>query len=127
MRRRASDLRRQLGQGHLSRATLVPDAPADHAKIRRNFRRQVGHFSHERKFPEVFAIRSLGAPRLAGNALSTQGVYRSPGGDRMTTRTDLGQEARRLAAQWKTDARWSGVERPYSAEQVIRLRGTIRE
>jgi isocitrate lyase len=45
----------------------------------------------------------------------------------MTTRIDLGQEARELAAGWKTDARWSGIERPYSAEDVIRLRGTIRE
>jgi isocitrate lyase len=45
----------------------------------------------------------------------------------MTTRTELWQEARELAAQWKTDARWSGIERPYSAEDVIRLRGTIRE
>jgi isocitrate lyase len=45
----------------------------------------------------------------------------------MTTRTELWQEARELAAQWKTDPRWSGAERPYSAEDVIRLRGTIRE
>src|SRR5258705_1426733 len=45
----------------------------------------------------------------------------------MTTRTDLAQEARELAAQWKTDVRWSGVARPYSAEDVIRLRGTIHE
>ncbi|GAA2615335.1 isocitrate lyase [Dactylosporangium fulvum] len=45
----------------------------------------------------------------------------------MTARTDLGLEACGLAAQWKTDARWSGIERPYSAEDVIKLRGTIRE
>ncbi|GAA0713362.1 isocitrate lyase [Dactylosporangium roseum] len=45
----------------------------------------------------------------------------------MTARTDLGLEACGLAGQWKTDTRWSGIERPYSAEDVIRLRGTIRE
>lgn len=45
----------------------------------------------------------------------------------MTARTDLEGAARELAARWKTDARWSGVERPYSAEDVIKLRGTIRE
>ncbi|HEX8924712.1 MAG TPA: isocitrate lyase [Terriglobales bacterium] len=26
---------------------------------------------------------------------------------------------------WKTDARWSGIERPYTAEDVDRLRGTV--
>ncbi len=45
----------------------------------------------------------------------------------MTARTDLEDAARELAARWKTDARWSGVERPYAAEDVVKLRGTIRE
>lgn len=45
----------------------------------------------------------------------------------MSARTDLEGAARELAARWKTDARWSGVQRPYSAEDVIKLRGTIRE
>jgi len=35
------------------------------------------------------------------------------------------QYASELAANWKTDARWRGVTRPYTAEDVIRLRGSI--
>ncbi|HVP64509.1 MAG TPA: isocitrate lyase [candidate division Zixibacteria bacterium] len=30
-----------------------------------------------------------------------------------------------IANTWKTDARWSGIERPYTAEDVDRLRGTV--
>jgi isocitrate lyase len=30
-----------------------------------------------------------------------------------------------LAANWQTDARWQGIMRPYTAEDVIRLRGSI--
>ncbi|HYE23701.1 MAG TPA: isocitrate lyase [Clostridia bacterium] len=31
-----------------------------------------------------------------------------------------------ITTTWKTDPRWSGIERPYSAEDVDRLRGTVR-
>src|SRR6266508_1850556 len=31
-----------------------------------------------------------------------------------------------LAASWMTDPRWRGIERPYRAEQVIRLCGSVR-
>jgi isocitrate lyase len=34
-------------------------------------------------------------------------------------------EAEPLRAYWRTAARWDGVERPYSAEDVIRLRGSV--
>lgn len=30
-----------------------------------------------------------------------------------------------LEQKWKTDERWQGIERPYSAEDVVKLRGTI--
>ncbi len=30
-----------------------------------------------------------------------------------------------LQQSWKNDARWKGIERPYSAEEVIKLRGSI--
>jgi isocitrate lyase len=30
-----------------------------------------------------------------------------------------------LAASWMSDARWQGIERPYSAEDVVRLRGSV--
>src|SRR5205809_2250760 len=35
------------------------------------------------------------------------------------------QYASELTANWKTDPRWRGVTRPYTAEDVIRLRGSI--
>lgn len=36
-------------------------------------------------------------------------------------------EAEALKKSWKTDPRWQGIERPYSAEDVIRLRPSIVE
>ncbi|MFD4668082.1 isocitrate lyase [Lentzea sp. NPDC058450] len=36
-------------------------------------------------------------------------------------------EANELARQWSTDPRWQGIERTYSAEDVLRLRGTVVE
>ena len=32
-----------------------------------------------------------------------------------------------LEGQWRTDERWSGIERTYSAEDVVRLRGSVVE
>jgi len=34
--------------------------------------------------------------------------------------------AEQITLDWKNNDRWSGVERPYSAEDVIRLRGTVQ-
>ena len=34
-------------------------------------------------------------------------------------------EARRIADEWAADHRWSGIERPYSADDVVRLRGSV--
>jgi isocitrate lyase len=39
----------------------------------------------------------------------------------------IAAEAAELTRQWETDRRWHGVERTYSAEDVVRLRGTVRE
>jgi isocitrate lyase len=36
------------------------------------------------------------------------------------------QEVLALETAWKTDKRWAGITRPYSAEDVIRLRGSVR-
>jgi isocitrate lyase len=36
------------------------------------------------------------------------------------------QAAAQLAAMWNEDPRWKGIERPYSPDDVIRLRGTVR-
>ncbi len=35
--------------------------------------------------------------------------------------------ARELEMQWKTNDRWSGIERTYTAEDVVRLRGSVVE
>ncbi|TDQ53365.1 isocitrate lyase [Actinorugispora endophytica] len=32
-----------------------------------------------------------------------------------------------LQQQWETDSRWAGIERTYSAEDVVRLRGSVTE
>jgi isocitrate lyase len=36
-------------------------------------------------------------------------------------------EAAALQQRWDTDERWRGVSRPYTAEEVVRLRGKIRD
>lgn len=40
---------------------------------------------------------------------------------------DQTQTADELRQQWETDPRWDGIERTYTAEDVIRLRGSVRE
>ena len=35
------------------------------------------------------------------------------------------RSAEQLNADWATDPRWAGIERGYSAEEVVRLRGTV--
>lgn len=35
------------------------------------------------------------------------------------------KRVRELQESWEMDARWKGIERPYSAEEVIKLRGSI--
>ncbi|WP_382304083.1 isocitrate lyase [Herbiconiux sp. UC225_62] len=46
----------------------------------------------------------------------------------MTNRPgDQTQTAAELETAWKTDARWNGIERDYSAEDVIALRGRVQE
>lgn len=36
------------------------------------------------------------------------------------------REERNLAHEWKTDPRWNGIERPYTAEEVLKIRGSIK-
>ncbi|MBA8815385.1 isocitrate lyase [Microbacterium halimionae] len=40
---------------------------------------------------------------------------------------DQTQTAAEVAAMWESDPRWDGVERTFTAEDVIRLRGSVRE
>jgi len=35
------------------------------------------------------------------------------------------QQIEQLEQQWKNDARWQGITRPYSAEEVVGLRGSL--
>jgi isocitrate lyase len=36
------------------------------------------------------------------------------------------QQAQELQKQWDTDSRWKGVRRNYTAEDVVRLRGSLQ-
>jgi isocitrate lyase len=36
------------------------------------------------------------------------------------------EQARELESCWATDPRWEGITRPYAAEEVVRLRGSVR-
>jgi isocitrate/methylisocitrate lyase len=39
----------------------------------------------------------------------------------------ISQQAARLRKEWETDPRWKDTARTYSAEDVVRLRGTVQE
>ena len=39
----------------------------------------------------------------------------------------ISQQAANLQAQWETDQRWASIERTYTAQDVIRLRGSVVE
>src|SRR6201986_1835485 len=39
----------------------------------------------------------------------------------------ISQQAANLRSQWETDQRWTGIRRDYTAEDVIRLRGSVVE
>ncbi len=41
--------------------------------------------------------------------------------------TDITAEAARLAEEWATNPRWKGIVRDYTPEEVVRLRGSLRE
>jgi isocitrate lyase len=41
--------------------------------------------------------------------------------------TRISDQAALLRQEWADDSRWAGIERSYSAEDVIRLRGTVQE
>src|SRR3954462_1973848 len=45
----------------------------------------------------------------------------------MAIQDQIKTEADALQQRWDSEARWNGIERPYSAEEVVRLRGRVRE
>lgn len=44
----------------------------------------------------------------------------------MTTTADFQQAVRELEHEWATDPRWENITRTYSAEDVVRLRGSVK-
>ena len=36
------------------------------------------------------------------------------------------EQAQQLQQQWDTDPRWKGIKRTYTAEDVVRLRGSLQ-
>ncbi len=46
--------------------------------------------------------------------------------DRLSCHEVYPDEVSALECEWETDARWKGIERPYSAEEVLKLRGTLK-
>src|ERR1700737_1875450 len=48
-------------------------------------------------------------------------------GKNMMSNSRLKGAADELQRQWETDPRWKGIERTYTAEDVIRLRGSVQE
>jgi len=44
----------------------------------------------------------------------------------MSVQEQIRTEARALEERWASDPRWQAIERPYSAEEVVRLRGKVR-
>jgi len=45
----------------------------------------------------------------------------------MSIAEQISTEAAALQVRWDTEERWRGIVRPYTAEEVVRLRGRIRE
>jgi isocitrate lyase len=45
----------------------------------------------------------------------------------MTDTTTIAGQAQELERRWARDPRWTGIARPYTAEDVIRLRGSVRQ
>ena len=41
--------------------------------------------------------------------------------------TSISEQASQLQSQWQEDPRWAGVQRTYTAQDVIRLRGSVQE
>src|SRR5947209_18480851 len=37
-----------------------------------------------------------------------------------------GQQVAQLALEWETNERWEGIKRPYTPEDVLRLRGSVQ-
>ena len=43
----------------------------------------------------------------------------------MDIKARIQEQTQQLEAQWSHDERWAGVTRTYTAEEVVRLRGSV--
>ena len=43
----------------------------------------------------------------------------------MDTQIRIQEQAQQVAAQWEQDERWAGIQRTYTSEEVVRLRGSV--
>ena len=46
--------------------------------------------------------------------------------ERLTCHIVMPDEIDEVTREWENDPRWKGIERPYSAEEMLKLRGTLR-
>ncbi len=46
--------------------------------------------------------------------------------DRLSCHEIYPDDVSALECEWQTDPRWKGIQRPYSAEEVLKLRGTLK-
>src|SRR5690606_12965636 len=80
------------------------------------------------KIPALMVTAAACSQRAVANerrATMTTTIDRPTGSGSPERR--IADESAELARHWASDPRWSGVSRSYSAEDVVRLRGSVRE
>src|ERR1700758_4477064 len=71
---------------------------------------------------------TLPSPGLGGHPEGTRTPGRNGSArEEGTTVETISQQAARLASEWETNPRWKDTARTYSAEDVVRLRGSVHE
>jgi isocitrate lyase len=70
-----------------------------------------------------YTAQSSSSAAQNGSAAALNGQAPAANGHR----SKPADQAARLQQQWATDPRWAGVQRTYSAAEVVRLRGSIQE
>lgn len=81
-----------------------------------------------RTAPPVVSRRSPG--EYAGGARTVDAAGRADGRDRAAGTARPGDQTRtaaELARTWATDPRWAGLRRDHTADDVVALRGSVRE
>src|SRR3984893_10756166 len=87
--------------------------------------RKLSYLHLRRILTEVQLVRPWSGPRAYCTVvISTRRPYR-PG--TAAREVSVNDQAAMLQQEWATDPRWAGVERTYSAADVVRLRGSVQE